>query len=83
MLLGGRRHQRVLNGAAAPRSGRLLAVVITAASVQDRDGARPLRWNLHRSCRHVRIPPWADRRLEHRRFWWDQLRKTEKTHAGT
>ena len=28
--------------------GLLLAVVITAASVQDRDAARPLLWNLHR-----------------------------------
>ncbi len=27
----------------------LLAVVITAASVQDRDAARPLLWNLHRT----------------------------------
>ena len=26
--------------------GLVLAVVITAASVQDRDGARPLLWNL-------------------------------------
>ncbi len=25
-------------------------MVITAASVQDRDGARPLLWNLHRAC---------------------------------
>jgi putative transposase len=40
-------------------TGLLLAVVITAASVQDRDGARPLLWNLHRACRHVRLV-WAD-----------------------
>jgi transposase len=39
--------------------GLVLAVVITAASVQDRDGARPLLWNLHRSCRKVRLV-WAD-----------------------
>jgi hypothetical protein len=40
----------------------LLAVVITAASVQDRDGARPLLWNLHRTCRHIRHIRliWAD-----------------------
>ncbi len=38
--------------------GLLLAVVITAASVQDRDAARPLLWNLHRSCR-IRLI-WAD-----------------------
>ena len=39
--------------------GLLLAVVITAASVQDRDAARPLLWNLHRVCRHIRLV-WAD-----------------------
>src|ERR1700757_2755182 len=39
--------------------GLLLAVVITAASVQDRAGARPLLWNLHRACRRVRLV-WAD-----------------------
>ena len=39
--------------------GLLLAVVITAASVQDRDGARPLLWNLHRTSRRVRLI-WAD-----------------------
>jgi transposase len=33
--------------------------VITAASVQDRDGARPLLWNLHRARRRVRLV-WAD-----------------------
>ena len=39
--------------------GLLLAVVITAASVQDRDAARPLLFNLHRSCRRIRLI-WAD-----------------------
>ena len=39
--------------------GLLLAVVITAASVQDRDAARPLLWNLHRTCRRIRLV-WAD-----------------------
>ena len=39
--------------------GLLLAVVITAACVQDRDAARPLLWNLHRACRHIRLI-WAD-----------------------
>jgi transposase len=37
--------------------GLLLAVVITAASVQDRDAARPLLWN--RTCRRIRLI-WAD-----------------------
>src|SRR5580693_198100 len=39
--------------------GMLLAVVITAASVQDRDAARPLLWNLHRTSRRIRLI-WAD-----------------------
>jgi transposase len=39
--------------------GLVLAVVVTAASVQDRDAARPLLWNLHRSSRHIRLI-WAD-----------------------
>ena len=39
--------------------GLVLAVVITAASVQDRDAARPLLWNLHRASRHIRLV-WAD-----------------------
>ena len=38
--------------------GLLLAVVVTAASVQDRDAARPLLWNLHRACRRIRLV-WA------------------------
>jgi len=44
---------------AVDTAGLLLAVVITAASVQDRDGARPLLWNLHRACRKVLLV-WAD-----------------------
>ena len=39
--------------------GLLLAVVITAASVRDRGAARPLLWNLHRTCRRIRLI-WAD-----------------------
>jgi transposase len=39
--------------------GLLLAVVVTPASVQDRDGARPLLWRLRARCRHVRLA-WAD-----------------------
>jgi putative transposase len=34
--------------------GLVLAVVITAASVQDRDAARPLLWNLSRCCPRLR-----------------------------
>jgi putative transposase len=44
---------------AVDTTGLLLAVVITAASVQDRDTARPLLWNLHRACHQVRLV-WAD-----------------------
>jgi hypothetical protein len=40
-------------------AGLLLAVVVTAASVQDRDAARPLLWNLHRAHRRIRLI-WAD-----------------------
>ena len=36
---------------AVDSTGLLLAVVITAASVQDRDAARPLLGNLQRACR--------------------------------
>ncbi len=57
--------KKTLNGrkrhiAVRTRRGLLLAVVITtAASVQDRDAARPLLWNLHRTSRRVRLI-WAD-----------------------
>ena len=44
---------------AVDTTGLLLDVVITAASVQDRDAARPLLWNLHRACPRVRLA-WAD-----------------------
>src|SRR6516225_5224479 len=44
---------------AVDTAGLVLAVVITAASVQDRDAARPLLWNLRQTCRHVRLV-WAD-----------------------
>ena len=39
--------------------GLLLAVVITAASVQDRDAARPLLWNLRRAFPSIALA-WAD-----------------------
>ena len=44
---------------AVDTTGLLLAVVITAACVQDRDAARPLLWNLHRTSRRIRLI-WAD-----------------------
>src|ERR1700727_798513 len=39
--------------------GLLLAVLVTAASVQDRDAARPLLWNLRRAFPSIRLA-WAD-----------------------
>jgi transposase len=39
--------------------GLLLCVLVTAASVQDRDGARPLLEQLCASCRRIRLV-WAD-----------------------
>jgi transposase len=39
--------------------GLVLDVVVTAASVQDRLGARPLLWNTHRAFGQVRLV-WAD-----------------------
>jgi transposase len=50
---GRKRHIAVDTG------GLLLAVVITAASVQDRDGGRPLLWNLHRARTKI-VLVWAD-----------------------
>jgi transposase len=39
--------------------GLLLTVLVTAASVQDRDGARPLLWNLRRAFPSIKLA-WAD-----------------------
>jgi transposase len=44
---------------AVDTAGLVLAVVVTAASVQDRDGAKPLLWNLARTCTAIRLA-WAD-----------------------
>jgi transposase len=40
-------------------AGLLLTVLVTAASVQDRDGARPLLWNLARAFPSIKLV-WAD-----------------------
>src|SRR5690349_16598174 len=60
---GGRENARTVNGRKRPIAvdalGLVRAVVITAASVQDRDAARPLLWNMHRAHRRVRLA-WAD-----------------------
>jgi transposase len=44
---------------AVDTTGLLLAVVVTAASTQDRDGAKPLLWNLRRAFPGVKLT-WAD-----------------------
>ena len=44
---------------AVDAGGLLLQVLATPASVQDRDAARPLLWNLRRARRRVRLA-WAD-----------------------
>jgi len=49
--------------------GLLLAVVVTAASVQDRDGARPLLWRLRATHRRVRLV-WADAAYAGRLVAW-------------
>jgi putative transposase len=62
---------------AVDATGLLLATVITPASVQDRDAARPLLWNLRRACGRVRLV-WADTGYQARRLtaWADALRLT-------
>ena len=44
---------------AVDTAGLLLTVLVTAASVQDRDAARPLLWNLRRTFPSVKLA-WAD-----------------------
>jgi transposase len=44
---------------AVDTTGLLLEVLATPASVQDRDAARPLLFNLHRARRRIRLA-WAD-----------------------
>src|SRR5215475_6208968 len=58
-------------------TGLVLDVVITAASVQDRDAARPLLWNLRRACPRVRLA-WADSGYQAHRLtaWATALRIT-------
>jgi putative transposase len=62
---------------AVDATGLLLDVVITAASVQDRDAARPLLWNLRRACPRVQLA-WADSGYQAHRLtaWATALRIT-------
>ena len=50
---GTKRHLAVDTG------GLLLTVLFTAASIQDRDAARPLLWNLRQTFPQIRLA-WAD-----------------------
>jgi len=54
MLVNGRKRH-----IAVDTIGLLLTVLITAAGVQDRDGAKPLLWNLRRAFPSVKLA-WAD-----------------------
>jgi transposase len=49
--------------------GLLLAIVVAAASVQDRDGARPLLWRLRLGCRGILLV-WADSAYAGRLVVW-------------
>ena len=57
--------------------GLLLTVLVTAAGVQDRDGARPLLWNLRKAFPKVRLA-WADGGYAGKLVTWakDKLRLT-------
>jgi len=57
--------------------GLLLAVLVTGAHVQDRDGARPLLWALHACFPGIRLL-WADSGYAGKLVDWaaDQLRLT-------
>jgi transposase len=54
---------------AVDTAGLLLAIVVTAASVQDRDGARPLLWRLRLGCRGILLV-WADAAYAGRLLPW-------------
>jgi transposase len=57
--------------------GLILCIVVTAASVQDRDGARPLLWKLAAACRTVTMI-WADGGYAGKLVTWakETLRRT-------
>ena len=58
---------------AAGTIGLLLTVLITAAGVQDRDGARPLLWNLRKAFRSIRLT-WADSGYAGKLITWAKTR---------
>ena len=53
--------------------GLLLTVLVTAAGVQDRDGARPLLWNLRKAFRTVK-QAWADSGYAGKLVTWAKTR---------
>ena len=53
--------------------GLLLTVLVTAAGVQDRDGARPLLWNLRQAFRTVK-QVWADSGYAGKLVTWAKTR---------
>jgi transposase len=77
-------HAKKVNGRmrhiAVDTMGLVLAMVITAASVQDRDGARPLLWNLHPQL--PQGPPGVGRRRVHRRQAHRVGHRHEDDHRG-
>jgi transposase len=58
---------------AVDTTGLLLAVMITAASVQDRDAARPLLWNLRRAVPSIKLA-WADGAYAGKLVTWAKTR---------
>jgi transposase len=57
--------------------GLLLTVLVTAASVQDRDAARPLLWNLRRAFPSVKLA-WADGGYAGKLVTWARTRLKPK-----
>jgi transposase len=57
--------------------GLLLTVLVTAASVQDRDAAKPLLWNLRRAFPSVRLA-WADGGYAGKLVTWARTRLKPK-----
>jgi putative transposase len=55
--------------------GLLLTVLITAASTQDRDGAKPLLWNLRRAFPSIALA-WADGGYAGKLVTWAKTRLT-------
>ena len=53
--------------------GLLLAVMVTSARLQDRDGAKPLLWNLRRAFPTVRLT-WADAGYAGKLVTWAKTR---------